>query len=83
MHTINRHNGANLNGSAIIATKLSAHKRIPALSQIAMKIAGLVARWSHRARSRRELAALDPHLLRDIGLTREAALKEAEKPFWR
>jgi uncharacterized protein YjiS (DUF1127 family) len=25
----------------------------------------------------------DPHLLRDIGLTREEALGEAEKPFWR
>ncbi|MBR0774277.1 hypothetical protein JQ625_05475 [Bradyrhizobium diazoefficiens] len=25
----------------------------------------------------------DPHLLRDIGLTREEALHEATKPFWR
>ncbi|WP_210243909.1 DUF1127 domain-containing protein [Bradyrhizobium guangdongense] len=25
----------------------------------------------------------NPHLLRDIGLTRDEALREAEKPFWR
>ncbi|MBR1158576.1 DUF1127 domain-containing protein [Bradyrhizobium elkanii] len=25
----------------------------------------------------------DPHLLRDLGLTREEALREASKPFWR
>ncbi|MGY2811129.1 uncharacterized protein YjiS (DUF1127 family) [Bradyrhizobium sp. USDA 4506] len=25
----------------------------------------------------------DPHLLRDLGLTREQALREASKPFWR
>jgi uncharacterized protein YjiS (DUF1127 family) len=25
----------------------------------------------------------DPHLLSDLGLTREQALREAAKPFWR
>jgi len=30
----------------------------------------------------REIAD-DPHLLRDLGLTREEALHEANKPFWR
>lgn len=30
----------------------------------------------------REIAD-DPHLLRDLGLTREQALHEANKPFWR
>jgi uncharacterized protein YjiS (DUF1127 family) len=30
----------------------------------------------------REIAD-DPHLLRDLGLTREQALQEAVKPFWR
>ena len=30
----------------------------------------------------REIAD-DPHLLRDIGLTREQALHEDAKPFWR
>jgi len=38
-----------------------------------------------RARQRRELAALAEceHLLRDIGVTRAEAMREAGKPFWR
>jgi uncharacterized protein YjiS (DUF1127 family) len=43
----------------------------------------LIARWIERSRQRQALAALDDHQLRDIGITRSAALGEAEKPFWR
>ncbi|MEM7223878.1 MAG: DUF1127 domain-containing protein [Pseudomonadota bacterium] len=39
--------------------------------------------WQERAAQRRALRALDPHELADIGVTRAAALSEAEKPFWR
>ena len=37
-----------------------------------------------RQRSRRELRELadDPHLLKDLGLTRWEALEEADKSFW-
>ena len=41
--------------------------------------------WAERRRQRaalRELAE-DTHLLDDLGLTREQALREAAKPFWR
>ncbi|MEM8790117.1 MAG: DUF1127 domain-containing protein [Pseudomonadota bacterium] len=38
--------------------------------------------WAQRARSRRHLSDLPPHLLRDIGVTREEAEHEASKPFW-
>lgn len=34
------------------------------------------------ARSRRRLALLDDHILRDIGLTRAEAEAEAERPAW-
>jgi uncharacterized protein YjiS (DUF1127 family) len=43
----------------------------------------LIARWIGRARKREALAALDDHSLRDIGITRVEAVREAEKPFWR
>ena len=33
-------------------------------------------------RERRALLRLDDHLLRDIGLTRETALREAARPVW-
>jgi uncharacterized protein YjiS (DUF1127 family) len=41
-------------------------------------------RWARHGQ-RRALHDLadDPHLLADIGVTREQALEEADKPFWR
>jgi uncharacterized protein YjiS (DUF1127 family) len=39
--------------------------------------------WRERARQRRDLAALDDRLLRDLGLTRSMVGGEIEKPFWR
>jgi len=42
---------------------------------------GLWARRRQRA-ALRELAD-DPHRLADLGLTRQQALEEADKPFWR
>ena len=51
----------------------------------------LAARWHAlrrqwvRRRQREALRQLadDPYLLRDLGLTRQQALEEADKPFWR
>jgi uncharacterized protein YjiS (DUF1127 family) len=48
------------------------------LREAAWRLAGLLA----RRRSRRALAALDDRLLRDIGLTRVQAEREAAKSFW-
>jgi uncharacterized protein YjiS (DUF1127 family) len=45
-----------------------------------------LAHWRlflRRLATRRALRELDAHLLRDIGLSREQALAEAERPFWR
>ena len=42
--------------------------------------------WIGRSRQRKqlgELADLNDHLLRDIGVSQEEALREAAKPFWR
>ncbi len=38
--------------------------------------------WQDRRRSRIALRHLDDHLLKDIGLERDIALNEAERPFW-
>jgi uncharacterized protein YjiS (DUF1127 family) len=35
-----------------------------------------------RQQQRKALALLDQHQLADIGISREAAVKEAAKPFW-
>lgn len=38
--------------------------------------------WRVRRKTRAHLASLDDRALRDIGLSRYDAYKEAEKPFW-
>jgi uncharacterized protein YjiS (DUF1127 family) len=43
----------------------------------------VVSVWLTRHRSRRALACLDAHLLRDIGLTAQDASDELRKPLWR
>ncbi len=38
--------------------------------------------WLANSRERRALADLNDHLLRDVGITRDQAEREAAKPFW-
>jgi len=38
--------------------------------------------WISRFKQRRALGNLPDHLLKDIGISRQAALEEACKPFW-
>lgn len=44
-------------------------------------------RWcvecSERSRQRQALSELDDHFLKDIGKTRQEAMDEAAKPFWK
>ncbi|MGQ0566125.1 MAG: DUF1127 domain-containing protein [Gemmobacter sp.] len=54
-----------------------AHLRRPA----AMTLSGLLDLLAMH-RSRRSLNALDDHILRDIGLTREQAQAEADRAAW-
>jgi len=46
-----------------------------------------VGRWFARSRQRRALREIaernDLHLLKDIGVSQQEALREAGKPFWR
>mgnify|MGYP001050125858 CR=1 FL=1 len=56
---------------------------LPPLSRIALSFALTVFAWETRAKSRRALRRLDPHMLRDIGLDPAQAADESIKPFWR
>jgi uncharacterized protein YjiS (DUF1127 family) len=40
-------------------------------------------RWQERWRQRQCLLDLDDRLLMDVGITREEAVREAQKSFWR
>ncbi len=55
---------------------------LPPVSRLLVALALTLARWDDRRRSRRALALLDGHLLRDIGLTEPRAATECGKPFW-
>ncbi len=46
------------------------------------KLVSRVRRWRELSRQRRELAQLSDDLLKDIGLSRADALREANRPFW-
>ena len=61
---------------------LGAQPRLVPLAGVALKIAVAATLWSERARSRRALAHLDDHLLRDIGLDRRDAWRESRRAFW-
>ncbi|MGK9236672.1 DUF1127 domain-containing protein [Inquilinus limosus] len=53
----------------------------PRLAQL--RLARIVGAMIGRARQRRMLESLDDHQLRDLGLSRAEALREARRPFWR
>ena len=42
-----------------------------------------LSRCYERSRQRRMLETLDDGMLRDLGLSRSAVMREADKPFWR
>jgi uncharacterized protein YjiS (DUF1127 family) len=61
------------------------HTNLP-LWRMAIAVGSVVSRWIARSRQRQSLRAIaerDDHLLKDIGVTQEQALREANKPFWR
>ena len=60
----------------------TARAPLPTTARLLVAAAVVVTKWDRNRRSRRHLAALDGHLLTDIGLTPGAARSEAARPFW-
>ena len=46
-------------------------------------IGAVISQCRQRSKQRSALESLDRRLLNDIGLSREQAVEEASKPFWR
>jgi uncharacterized protein YjiS (DUF1127 family) len=59
----------------------------PRVTSLIAGLASTIRRWVARSQQRRALREIaertDDHLLKDIGVSREEALREADKPFWR
>lgn len=66
--------------SAAGSSKASAMKTT---RHLVVRVVDTLILWQERARQRHHLAALDPDLLKDIGVNRADAWQEANKPFWR
>jgi uncharacterized protein YjiS (DUF1127 family) len=69
-----------------IAPGVFSHSKTP-VGRLVAGARSTVGRWFARSRQRRALREIaernDFHLLKDIGVTQEEALREADKPFWR
>jgi uncharacterized protein YjiS (DUF1127 family) len=55
---------------------------LPPLSRVIVSLALAVADWELRHRTRKHLAGLTSHQIKDIGLDPMTAASEAAKPFW-
>lgn len=63
-------------------TYLGQQTTLSPLAVVALRVAVCLTQWSERRRTRIHLKNLDDHLLRDVGLDRLTARKEANRPFW-
>ncbi len=55
---------------------------IKTLWNLPLRFVGLLVTWQERAIARHRLMQMEDHLLADMGISRKAALEEANKPFW-
>ncbi len=53
------------------------------LSRLPFTVLETLLTWQERDRQRRHLASLDDRMLRDMGISRADAEREAAVPFWR
>ncbi|NVK43551.1 MAG: DUF1127 domain-containing protein [Oceanospirillaceae bacterium] len=51
--------------------------------ELLRRLSDALRRAWERSQSRRDLLALDDHMLKDIGISRADAVREGDKPFWR
>jgi uncharacterized protein YjiS (DUF1127 family) len=42
-----------------------------------------LAEWRERSEQRKHLAGMNERMLKDVGISRADAAREANKPFWR
>jgi uncharacterized protein YjiS (DUF1127 family) len=62
---------------------LTSQSVLGALAQSVARGLDQLLEWQDRARQRRQLASLESHILKDLGLSRADVAGESSKPFWR
>jgi uncharacterized protein YjiS (DUF1127 family) len=68
--------------SELFAQKALPLRLRPGLGAWLLRAVELVLDWHEVARQRRALLGLDERLLKDIGITRADAVREASRRFW-
>jgi uncharacterized protein YjiS (DUF1127 family) len=56
---------------------------LPPISRLFVALGVTIANWEERRLTRRALARLDSHMLRDIGMSPVLRDRESRKVFWR
>ena len=69
-------------GTALKCPAVPAARRSGATPSPFARAMTVLQTWLRRSRGRDDLAELDEHLLRDIGLTRSEVENERNKLFW-
>ena len=69
-------------GSELYARQALPTRFRPGLAAWTRRAIELVLAWQDVVRQRRALLELDERLLKDIGISRADALREASRPFW-
>lgn len=64
-------------------TGVAGHGNGFSLTDLVRRALDVLSVWQERMSSRRQLAGLDAHVLRDIGLSGADVYNETRKPFWR
>ena len=64
-------------------TKVRSLPSLPSPAQVIARLADALATWERRGRERRALGEMSEHMLKDLGISRLDARREADKPIWR
>ena len=68
--------------SAAALAHRAAHAVSTLVAGVVVGVPNTLYTWQQRYRMRRELAHPDERLLRDMGISRYDAVREARRPFW-
>ena len=63
-------------------TFLTDQARLPSVARLFLAAAVIATKWDRYYKTRRVLKDLEPHLLKDIGVTQYEAQSEGAKRFW-
>jgi uncharacterized protein YjiS (DUF1127 family) len=65
-----------------VQTRSAASGLLAGISGMLVGVVETLLRWQEASIQRRRLLELDAHMLKDIGISRADAVREAKRPFW-